>query len=154
MNNLPEELQERIDIITHKIKFMEQRPMVACIVALDPIRLATDDLAQQITKAGGTPIVGDAEMLVQLNPDVIILKLEGHAIEQAMASYDTVAQLPGFLNLKAVKSNRFYIIDGNRIFNSDEETYVDAVELLAEIIYPKQFIFGHEGEGWIKFNLQ
>jgi iron complex transport system substrate-binding protein len=30
---------------------------------------------------------------------------------------------------------------------------VDKTELLAEMIYPKQFIFGHEGSGWIKFEL-
>jgi iron complex transport system substrate-binding protein len=30
---------------------------------------------------------------------------------------------------------------------------VETIELLAEIIYPKQFIFGHEGNGWIKFSV-
>jgi iron complex transport system substrate-binding protein len=154
MINLPEELQERLALISHKLKFTPQRPMVACITALDPLQLATDELAQQITLAGGISIAGDADTMLQLDPDVIILKPEGHSIEQAMSAFGQLSELDGFNKLKAVKSNRFYIVDGDRNFNSDAETFVDSVELLAEIIYPKQFIFGHEGEGWVKFNLQ
>jgi len=30
---------------------------------------------------------------------------------------------------------------------------VDSIEILAEIIYPKQFVFGYEGDGWIKFSV-
>ncbi|MFD2148003.1 ABC transporter substrate-binding protein [Mucilaginibacter antarcticus] len=153
MNNLPEELQERIDIINHKLKFTDAKPMVACIVALNPLQLATDELAEQITRAGGISIAGDADTMLQLNPDVIILKPQGYSIEQTISTVASLFDLDGFADLKAVKSNRFYIVDGDQAFKSNEETYVDAVELLAEIIYPKQFIFGHEGEGWVKFSL-
>jgi iron complex transport system substrate-binding protein len=153
MTDLPEELQERIDIINHKLKFVEQRPMVACITALDPLKLATDELAKQISQAGGVPIAGDADTLLQLNPDVIILKPEGYTIQDAMAGFGQLFQLSGFDELKAVKNNRFYIVDGGRNFYSDTESFVELVELLAEIIYPKQFIFGYEGQGWVKFTL-
>ena len=150
---LTEELQERIDLISHKLKFVEQRPMVACVTALDPIRLGNDDLAKKISLAGGTSISGDAEIMLELNPDVIILKPEGYTMDQAMANVNELLQLPGFTDLKAVKSNRFYIVDGDRFLENNAENFVDAVELLAEITYPKQFIFGHEGRGWIKFTV-
>jgi iron complex transport system substrate-binding protein len=150
---LTEELQERIDLIRHKLKFIELKPMVACVTALDPIRLGNDDLAGLITLAGGISISGDAEIMLELNPDVIILKPEGYTMDQAMANVDQLLQLPGFTDLKAIKSNRFYIVDGDRFVENTEENFVDSVELLAEIIYPKQFIFGHEGQGWIKFSI-
>jgi iron complex transport system substrate-binding protein len=150
---LTEQLQERIDLIRHKLKFIELKPMVACVTTLDPIRLGNDDVAGLIALAGGTSISGDAEIMRELNPDVIILKPEGYTMDQAMANVNQLLQLPGFTDLKAIKSNRFYIVDGDRFVENTEENFVDSVELLAEIIYPKQFIFGHEGQGWIKFSL-
>jgi iron complex transport system substrate-binding protein len=29
----------------------------------------------------------------------------------------------------------------------------DSIEIMAEIINPKQFIFGYEGNGWVHFNV-
>lgn len=150
---LTEELQERIDLIHHKLKFIEQKPTVACITALDPIRLGSDDLAGLISLAGGTSVSGDAEIMLELNPDVIILKPEGYTMDEIMVNVSQLLQMPGFTNLKAVKSNRFYIIDGDAFLENNPENFVYSIELLAEIIYPKQFIFGHEGQGWIKFSL-
>jgi iron complex transport system substrate-binding protein len=150
---LTEQLQERIDLISHKLKFTEQKATVACITGLDPLRLGSDDLTALITLAGGTSVSGDAESMLELNPDVIILKPDGYTIDQAMANVGMLLELPGFTALKAVKSNRFYIVDNDRFIENTEENFVDFVELFAEIIYPKQFIFGHEGQGWIKFSL-
>jgi len=70
-----------------------------------------------------------------------------------MKEMDVLLHLPGFEDLKAVKNNRLYIADGNQYFNRPGPRIVDSVEILAEIINPKQFIFGYEGNGWIKFGL-
>jgi iron complex transport system substrate-binding protein len=152
--DLTEEQQERIDIIHHKLKFIEIKPTVACIINLDPLLLAGDDKAELIGIAGGVSITGNAETLLELNPDVIILMPADNNVAQSMSEIDQLLQLPGFADLKAIKSNRFYIADASQYFNNDDaENVVDSVELLAEIIYPKQFIFGHEGQGWIKFSV-
>ncbi|MBC7398325.1 MAG: ABC transporter substrate-binding protein [Mucilaginibacter sp.] len=150
---LTEEQQERIDIIHHKLKFIEQKPTVACIINLDPLILAGDDIAELISIAGGVSISGNVETLIELNPDVIMLMPGDNNITQSMSDIDQLLQLPGFADLKAIKNSRFYIADASQYFNNDDaDNFVDSVELLAEIIYPKQFIFGHEGQGWIKFN--
>jgi iron complex transport system substrate-binding protein len=153
MEALTEDLQDRVDIIKHKLKFIEQKPVVACIVSLDPLTLAGADLSESIGIAGGTLITGEAEALLSQNPDIVILIPQGFTIEQTMKHIDQVLQLPGFAELKAVRNNRFYIADGIRSLNESPECFVDGVELFAEIINPKQFIFGYEGEGWIKFSL-
>jgi iron complex transport system substrate-binding protein len=151
---LTEQQQERLDIIHHKLKFIEQKPTVACIVNLDPLLLVGDDMAILITAAGGSSLTGNAETMLQLNPDIILLMPDGNSIGQSMSSVDQLLQLPGFADLKAIKNNRFYIADASQYFNNeDADNFIDSVELLAEIIYPKQFIFGHEGQGWIKFQL-
>lgn len=153
---LPEELQERVDLIRHKLKFIEQKPTVACVKQLDPMVLWGDQMPELISIAGGASVAAGNiqwEDLAQQNPDLFILMLEGLTVEQSMKEIDQLLQLPGFTTLKAVKNNRFYIADGSRYFDNSDASLVDYVELLAEIINPKQFVFGYEGEGWIKFSI-
>jgi iron complex transport system substrate-binding protein len=153
---LSEELQERVDIIRHKLKFIEQKPTVALVKQLDPMVLWGDQIPELISIAGGSSILtGNIqwEELEQQNPDIFIVMLEGLTVEQSMKEINQLLQLPSFTELKAVKNNRLYIADSSRYFDNSNISLVDYVELLAEIINPKQFVFGYEGEGWIKFTI-
>jgi iron complex transport system substrate-binding protein len=159
---LIEDLQERVDIIRHKLKFMENKPTVACIEWLEPMMLSGNWVPELVTIAGGvsiltqpgkhSPYVNWTEIQAQ-DPDVLLLMPCGFSIERTMREIDLLLQLPGFAEMKAVKNNRVYIADGNQYFNRPGPRIVDSVEILAEILHPKQFIFGYEGEGWIKFAL-
>ena len=160
--NLVEELQERVDIIRHKLKFIENKPTVACIEWLDPLMLSGNWIPELINIAGATSVLAQAgkpSTAVEWNyirlqdPEVIIVMPCGFSIERTLKEVDLLLQLPGFTELKAVKNNRFYIADGNQYFNRPGPRIVDSLEILAEIIHPKQFIFGYEGNGWIKFAL-
>lgn len=153
MISLTEEQQERLDIIIHKLKFTEQKPAVAIVKTLDPVILAGDEMTELVTVAGGTLIEGDGQTLLALDPDIVILMPDDMPVAETMANMDTLLQLPGFTNLKAVKNNRLYIVDNGMLVDDSAENMVETIELLAEIIYPKQFIFGHEGNGWIKFSV-
>lgn len=159
---LSEELQERVDIIRHKLKFIEQKTTVACIESLEPLMLAGNHIPELVSIAGGASILVQAgkpsltvlwEEILEANPDIIILMPQGFAIERTMKDIDILLQLPGFAELKAIKNNRFYIADGEQYFSDSETNLVESTEILAEIINPKQFIFGYEGEGWIKFSI-
>ena len=146
MIELPEELQERIDLIKHKLKFIEQKPAVACIANLDTLTLAESSVPELISIAGGASED-------QFNdPDIIIVMPAGFAIPQTMQKMAQLLQLPGFNELKAAKNNRVYIADGNFDAASPDQL-VSLTEVLGEIINPKQFIFGYEGDKWIKFGL-
>ena len=153
MTALTEEQQERIDLIRHKLKFVEQRHTVACITALDPLMLSGSKVDELANIAGGVVIAGDEQTLLQLNPDVIILMPADYSIAESMGNIDDLLQLYGFTDLKAVKNNRLYIADASHFFEDSPENWVESVELLAEIINPKQFIFGYEGDGWIRFTV-
>ena len=160
--SLLEELQERTDIIRHKLKFMENKPTVACIEWLEPMMLSGNWVPELVSIAGGvsiltkagkhSPYVNWAEIQAQ-DPDVIILMPCGFSVERTMREIHLLLQQTGFAELKAVKNNRIYIADGNQYFNRPGPRIVDSIEILAEIIHPKQFIFGYEGNGWIKFAL-
>jgi iron complex transport system substrate-binding protein len=161
-NTLLETLHERIDIIRHKLKFSDSKPTVACIEWLEPLMASGNWVPGLVNIAGGTSVLtepGKHSPHVQWddirleNPDVLILMPCGFPIERTLKEVDILLQLPGFSQLKAVKNKRVYIADGNQYFNRPGPRIVDSIEILAEIIHPRQFIFGYAGNGWIKFDL-
>jgi iron complex transport system substrate-binding protein len=161
-NTLLEGLHGRVDIIRHKLKFNESKPTVACIEWLEPLMISGNWVPDLVNTAGGisiltqtgkhSPYVNWEDIRLQ-DPDVLIVMPCGFPIGRTLKEIDILLQLPGFNEMKAVKNNRVYIADGNQYFNRPGPRIVDSIEILAEIINPKQFIFGYEGEGWIKFAL-
>jgi iron complex transport system substrate-binding protein len=161
-NRLIEDLQERVDIVRHKLKFIENKPTVACIEWLEPMMVSGNWVPQLASIAGGVSVLAEAGkhspfiqwVDIQLqDPEVIIVMPCGFSIERTLREMDILLQLPEFTELRAVKNNRLYIADGNQYFNRPGPRIVDSIEILAEIIHPKQFIFGYEGNGWIRFAL-
>ncbi len=159
---LIESLQERVDIVKHKLKFIDSKPTVACIEWLEPIMISGNWVPGLVEIAGGTPVLAQEgkhspyiewDEILQQDPEIIVVMPCGFSIERTMREINLLLDRPGFASLKAVKNDRFYIADGNQYFNRPGPRIVDSIEILAEIIRPKQFIFGYEGEGWIKFSL-
>ena len=159
---LVEDLEDGVNIIRHKLKFVENKPTVACIEWLEPLMVSGNWIPGLVEIAGGISILaqpGKHSPYVQWDdirlqdPDVLILMPCGFPIERTLKEIGVLMELPGFGELNAAKNNRVYIVDGNQYFNRPGPRIVDSVEILAEILHPKQFIFGYEGEGWIKFSL-
>lgn len=157
---LIEDLTERLDIIRHKLKFIEAKPSVSCIEWLDPLMVSGNWVPELVAIAGGKAILAEQgkhspyvewnDILLQ-DPDIIVVMPCGFPIERTLKEINILLELPGFNDLKAVKEGKLFIADGNQYFNRPGPRIVDSIEILAEIINPKQFIFGYEGEGWIKF---
>lgn len=160
--DLTDRMQERMDLIKHKLKFITQKPTVACIEWLSPLMMAGNWTPEMVEIAGGESVLAvsgkhspaiDWMDLVQADPEIIIVMPCGFGIERTLKEMDTLLQQPYFRDLQAVKNNKLFIADGNQYFNRSGPRIADSVEILAEIINPKQFIFGYEGEGWIKFSV-
>ncbi|MFB9843455.1 cobalamin-binding protein [Mucilaginibacter ginsenosidivorans] len=159
---LIEDLQERVDIIRHKLKFIENKPTLACIEWLDPLMVSGNWVPELVSIAGGSSILAEAGKhspfvqwsdIQEADPDIILVMPCGFSIERTMKEIHLLLAQLGFADLKAVKNNRLYITDGNQYFNRPGPRIVDSIEILAEIINPRQFIFGYEGNGWVKFSL-
>ena len=155
-----EDLQERVDIIEHKLKFIDKKPTVACLEWLDPLMAAGNWIPELVAIAGGIPVLAEVdgqsayiewEDIRETDPEVIVVIARGSSVERTVREIGTLLQLPGFADLQAIKNKRFYIADGDQYFYHTDAGLIDSIEILAEIINPKQFIFGNEGEGWIKF---
>ena len=159
---LIEDLRERVDIIRHKLKFIENKPTVACIEWLEPLMVSGNWVPELVSIAGGSPVLAEAGKhspfvqwsdIQQADPDIILVMPCGFSIERSMKEIHLLLGQHGFADLTAIKNNRLYIADGNQYFNRPGPRIVDSIEILAEIINPKQFIFGYEGNGWVKFSL-
>jgi len=159
-DDLIERAEERIEIIRHKLKFISEKPKVACIEWLDPLMIAGNWTPELVQIAGGDPILTvngkhssfiDFDAIIKEDPDIVVVMPCGFSIARTLQEISLLLDLPGWTNLKAVQNNRIYITDGNQYFNRSGPRLTDSIEILAEIINSKQFVYGYEGEGWIKF---
>lgn len=154
--NVKEDLQDRIEIIIHKLKFFPEKPKVAVVHQLEPLQLANNLLIELVKIAGGTPLPSDLqtwEQILSENPEYIVIILSGQDLTSAMRCIPNFLNLPQWNDIAAVQNNKIYIADSVNYFEHSGEKAVEAVEALAEIITPKYFNFGMEGKVWLKFDL-
>ncbi|MBV2226832.1 MULTISPECIES: hypothetical protein [Sphingobacterium] len=141
-----EQLEEEINIIIHKLKFIhiENRPMVEIVDLSKPTTDPTyiEELSE-IAGAQNNPLVKEPE-----NTEILIFINDNPAF---------LGTLPDLLNeqysdYKAVKNNNVFIIQ-KPDFGKRKGDFLLDTEIFAEIIQSKYFVYGHEGNHWIKFDL-
>ncbi|MBD3750362.1 MAG: cobalamin-binding protein [Sphingobacteriales bacterium] len=159
---LIEDLEERVNIVRHKLKFFPDKPKVVMIEWLSPMMVAGNWIPELVEIAGGKSVLAENgkhspfvtwEQIYDENPEIIVVAPCGFSISRTLQEIDLLLNLPGWIDLDAVKNNRVYIADGNAYFNRSGPRIVDSIEILAEIITPKYFSFGYEGAAWIKFEM-
>lgn len=137
---LREQLQERVDIIQHKIKFMDKVP-VACLDSRNQVNYLLEEV---VVEAGGLlyDFPATAKVVIYIQKALSILELMG--------------VVPPLLNQTwpAVAYNRIYLMNGQDLDATDPVNLVDALENIAEMLYPGSFVFGNEGIDWLSFKTQ
>jgi iron complex transport system substrate-binding protein len=86
--------------------------------------------------------------LAAKNPDVILVAPCGFNMERTATELPSLVRHPEWTQLKAVRDGRVYLADGNQFFNRPGPRIVESLEILAEILHPELFHFGHEHIGW------
>lgn len=136
---LREELHDRVDIVTHKIKFMDKVPVI-CFTTDNEIQHALDHL---IELAGGelVPIALEAKVIIYFEHQAGIGGLIGK-VANALSP-----QWP------AVTYNHVYIVDDQQALVKLAPELVTILEDIAEMLHPGFFVFGNEGRNWINFGV-
>mgnify|MGYP006196011017 CR=1 FL=1 len=136
---LREELQERMDIVSHKIKFMDKVP----VVCLDMANIPNLSLSEEIGAAGGTL---SADILGAV---YIIYCQEGKSLN------DLMREVPALLDPEwaAVKNGRIVLLNDGADNERNAANAVALIEDFAEMLHPGYFVFGYEGEKWIRFGM-
>jgi iron complex transport system substrate-binding protein len=157
---LIDELQSRMDDIVQRTHWLDSNPGVAYIEWIDPLMAGGNWMPELVEMAGGVNLFGEAgkhspwmtwEELVTKDPDIIFVSPCGFDIQRTLQEMHLLGSKPEWKRLRAVAGGRVVVADGNQYFNRPGPRLAESLEILAEIIHPNLFHFGHEGEGWVKY---
>ncbi len=151
-------LKERVaEVATRVATGVTKRPSVLALEWLDPLMSGGNWLPELIELAGGAAVLAKAgehspwidwQAVIARNPDVIVLLPCGFGLERARAEAVALTARPEWNRLKAVRSGRVYVCDGNALFNRPGPRLVDSLECMAEMLHPTHFPARHRGPYW------
>ncbi|MDX1649224.1 MAG: cobalamin-binding protein, partial [Myxococcota bacterium] len=72
----------------------------------------------------------------------------GFDVARSRQETHRLTALPGWDATPAARAGRVYVADGNRYFNRPGPRLAESLEMLAEILHPEAFDFGHRGDGY------
>jgi iron complex transport system substrate-binding protein len=153
-------MQARINAIAARASIAASRPRVLCVEWIDPLMSASGWTPEIVERAGGVSVLAEAgvhsrwvtwDQVVAADPEVIVVMPCGFDIARAGGEMGALEARPGFAALKAVREGRVAVVDGSQFFNRPGPRLVDSLEILAEILHPELFDFGHYGEGWVEW---
>lgn len=151
------QLRARMRTIEERAKSAASLPRVACIEWIDPMMAAGNWMPELIAMAGGVNLFGKAgehspwmkfEEIAAADPDVILIAPCGFTMDRTAAELPILTGRPEWAGLKAVRERKVFLGEGNQYFNRPGPRLLESLEILAEILHPELFSFGHKGPGW------
>jgi iron complex transport system substrate-binding protein len=130
------------------------RPRVVCLEWSDPPFAMGNWGPELVALAGGEDALGtpgvhsraiDWQAVVAADPDVLVVAPCGFGLERARGDLPDLAARPGWAGLRAVRTGRAFVADGNLYFNRSGPSLFATVERLAEMLHPGRF--GHACRG-------
>ncbi len=158
------QLQSRVEACRQKTQGLSEsdRPTVAVIEWTDPLMAAGNWIPELVELAGGRSMFGVVgehspylkwEALASADPEVIVIMPCGFGLDRTRQETQSLTQRPEWSSLRAVRTGKIFITDGNSYFNRPGPRLVDSLEILAEILHPELFDFGYKGIGWQNFEI-
>ena len=138
-------LSERVDEVRQAAAEIRQKPRVGFLEWVDPPFNGGHWTPELIEYAGGIDCFGskhqpsrriDHPTISDADPDVLILALCGFDETRARQELEVFKQQLDFRALRAAKSDRVYVLDGNSYFSRPGPRLVDALELLFKLLHP------------------
>jgi iron complex transport system substrate-binding protein len=154
---LIEKLRQRMNAIAEQARALAPGPTVACIEWIEPLMAAGNWMPELVEMAGGVNLFGVAgrhspwmswEELLAKNPDVVVVLPCGFCLERTRQEMVHLTRRPDWRELRAAREGRVFLTDGHQYFNRPGPRLAESLEILAEILHPEAFCFGHEGTAW------
>ena len=151
------QLKARMQRIKERASSLPKRT-IACIEWIEPLMSAGNWMPTLCEMAGGASLFGEPDKhspwmkwdeLVARDPEVIAIFPCGFDIARTMQEVPLFTQRPEWPRLRAVRERRVFVADGNQYFNRPGPRLVESLEILAELLHPEAFDFGHRGRGWV-----
>ena len=155
---LKTEINERFKLLKDKLNGTKKKPTIFCIEWIEPIMVAANWVPELVGLAGGKNVMSVSgsdsnfcswDEIKQTNPDIIIMMPCGFGIKRTFENIHYLQNRKGWQELKAVKENKVFVVDGNQYFNRPGPRLVDSVEIMAEVIHPEYFERNYPEDAWI-----
>ena len=155
---LKTEINERFKLLKDKLNVTKKKPTILCIEWIEPIMVAANWVPELVGLAGGKNVMGVSgsdsnycswDEVKKTNPDIMLMMPCGFGIKRTLDDLHYLQKREGWQELKAVKENKVYVVDGNQYFNRPGPRLVDSAEILAEIINPDYFERKYSENAWI-----
>jgi iron complex transport system substrate-binding protein len=137
------ELRERLDRVP-RLTAGRARPRVVAIEWLDPLWPAGHWVPEQITCAGGEPLLATPgehtkpmtwDAVRAARPDVVLVLPCGFPPERTLREQELLTGLPGWAELPAVRTGSVWVLDGPAYFNRPGPRVVRGAEVLAHVLH-------------------
>jgi len=137
-------------------KMEADAPKIACIEWIEPMMAAGNWTPELIERAGGVNLFGEAgqhspwmtwDQLVAADPDIVIVAPCGFDLTRTAEEMYWLTDRAGWRDLRAVRTRRVYLADGNQYFNRPGPRVVETYEMLVEMLHPDSPA-RHRGNGW------
>jgi iron complex transport system substrate-binding protein len=155
---LVQSLQMRMAAIADRAESLP-KPIIACVEWIDPLMAGGNWMPELVEMAGGVNLFGEAgkhspwmtwEALCQADPEVLLFLPCGFDIKRCRQELRGLSTKPEWGKLRAIQNDRVILADGNQYFNRPGPRLVESLEILAEVLHPHTFNFGHHRSGWQK----
>ena len=155
--SLVDGLKRRMAEIAARAQRASSRQRVAMVEWIEPLMSGGNWMPTLVEMAGGENLFGvvgehspwlEWDALRAADPDIIVVAPCGLDLARIRADSPALAARPGWRDLRAVKAGRVYFADGNQYFNRPGPRLAETLEILAEMLHPELFDFGHRGRAW------
>jgi iron complex transport system substrate-binding protein len=138
------ELQARVARIEEATRGL-RRPRTIAIEWVEPLMLAANWTPTLIELAGGEPglvardahsVYGSWDQVVAYDPEVVLVSPCGFDLARSRQEGARLAALPGWAQLRGVRTGRVFVVDGNAYLNRSGPRIVDSLEIVAHLLHP------------------
>jgi iron complex transport system substrate-binding protein len=157
--DLVAKMQKRLNEI-HKRVQQRSTPSLVILEWTDPIFPASNWASELVEAANGNLLLGNKgkhsaaiswQSVCEANPDYLIVAPCGFNLQRTLLEVSVLEALPGWSELRAVKSGRVFFADGNKFFNRSGTTIVETAEIIAEILHGWRSGESWEGRAWQRY---
>jgi len=133
------------------------KPRVACIEWIEPLMAAGNWTPELVEMAGGINLFGEAgkhspwmawDQLAEADPDILVIAPCGFDVARTGQEMHWLSDRPGWRDLRAVRTGRVYLADGNQYFNRPGPRVVETLEALVEMLHPDGRAPRLQGHAW------
>jgi len=153
---LVESIRTRLAALAGMTRFLPH-PTVVCLEWIEPAFAMGNWGPELVELAGGISLLGTPgahsmstpwSAVREADPDVLVVAPCGFGLQRTLSEMHLLAEQPGWSELKAVRTGRVFVADGNLYFNRSGPSMFDTPRILAEILHPDHFAPSHRGKDW------